>query len=159
MVEELGDLLLQVYFHARIGEERGSDPFNLDEIAKRVAQKLVSRHPHVFSDDPEDRVESSEQVLGNWERIKNREKSRDDIFDGVPTGQPALTLATKYLQRAMKNSRPLPSAEVEIDDLGRAFLALVRLAVEQGIDPERELRQATLAYASSIDRRVEPDRI
>ena len=159
MVEELGDLLLQVYFHARIGEERGSDSFNIDEIATRVAEKLIARHPHVFSGDPADRVESSEQVLGNWERIKNKEKSREDIFDGVPTGQPALTLATKYLQRAVKNSRPLPSIDGGSDDFGRQLLDLVRLAVEKGIDPERELRRATLDYASSIDRRIEPDRI
>lgn len=158
MVEELGDLLLQVFFHARIGEERGDHPFDLDEIATRVAKKLISRHPHVFSGDPADRVESSAQVLGNWERIKNKEKAREDIFDGVPTGQPALTLATKYLQRAMKNARPLPS-EGDSADLGHALLAIVRLAVEQGIDPERELRRATLDYASSIDRRIEPDRI
>lgn len=159
MVEELGDLLLQVYFHARIGEERESDPFNLDEIATRVAQKLISRHPHVFSGDPADRVESSEEVLGNWERIKNKEKSREDIFDGVPIGQPALTLATKYLQRAMKNSRQLPEGDRNSDDIGEALLALVRSAVEQGIDPESELRRATLKFAAGIDRRVEQDRI
>ncbi len=159
MVEELGDLLLQVYFHARIGQERSTDPFDLDEVAQRVAAKLISRHPHVFSEDSAERVETSEQVLGNWERIKNHEKSRNDIFDGVPTGQPALTLATKYLQRAMKNSRALPQANVESDDVGEALLAIVRRAVEQGIDPETELRRAILEYAASIDRRIETDRI
>lgn len=163
MVEELGDLLLQVYFHARIGEERDDDPFDLDEVAERVAAKLISRHPHVFSEDPSERVETSDQVLGNWERIKNEEKSRADIFDGVPTGQPALTLATKYLQRAMKNARALPSDKPsmmdESEDIGTALLTLVRRAVEQGIDPETELRKATLKYAASIDRRIETDRI
>ena len=159
MVEELGDLLLQVYFHARIGQERSGDPFDLDEVAQRVAAKLISRHPHVFSDDPSKRLETSDEVLGNWERIKNEEKSRAEIFDGVPTGQPALTLATKYLQRAMKNSRELPSGSVESDDLGEALLAIVRRAVEAGIDPETELRRATLQYAASLDRRIETDRI
>lgn len=159
MVEELGDLLLQVYFHARIGQERSGNPFDLDEVAQRVAAKLISRHPHVFSDDPAHRLETSDQVLGNWERIKNVEKSRAEIFDGVPTGQPALTLATKYLQRAMKNSRALPSGSVESDDLGEALLAIVRRAVEAGIDPETELRRATLQYAASLDRRIETDRI
>lgn len=159
MVEELGDLLLQVYFHARIGQERSGDPFDLNEVAERVATKLISRHPHVFSDDPTKRLETSEEVLGNWERIKNQEKSRGDIFDGVPTGQPALTLATKYLQRAIKNSRALPAADRESSDIGQALLAIVRIAVEQGIDPESELRRATLKYGESIDRRIETDRI
>ena len=164
MVEELGDLLLQVYFHARIGEEREGDPFDLDEVARRVAEKLVSRHPHVFSDDPQHRIEQSgsegaKEVLGRWERIKNQEKSREDIFDGVPTGQPSLTLATKYLQRAMKNARPLPNPDAAGEDLGDAFLALVRVAVEKGLDPESELRKATMRYAASIDRRIEPDRL
>lgn len=159
MVEELGDLLLQVYFHARIGQERSSDPFDLDEVAQRVAAKLINRHPHVFSEDPAARLETSDQVLGNWERIKNDEKSRRDIFDGVPTGQPALTLATKYLQRAIKNSKPLPVVNIESEEIGEALLALVRRAVEQGIDPETELRSAILKYAASIDRRIETDRI
>ena len=159
MVEELGDLLLQVFFHARIGEERSSDPFDLDQVAERVAMKLISRHPHVFSDDPAERLETSDQVLGNWERIKNQEKSRADIFDGVPTGQPSLILATKYLQRAIKNSRDLPRVDVESDDIGEALLVIVRRAVEQGIDPETELRRAILIYAASIDRRIETDRI
>ena len=159
MVEELGDLLLQVYFHARIGQERSSDPFDLDEVAERVATKLISRHPHVFSDDPSERLETSDQVLGNWERIKNEEKSRADIFDGVPTGQPALTLATKYLQRAMKNARALPFGNDSSDDIGDALLAIIRRAVEAGIDPETELRKATFRYAASIDRRIETDRI
>lgn len=165
IVEELGDLLLQVFFHARIGEERGSDPFDIDLVAEGVAAKLVSRHPHVFTSDPAEKVDSSSEVLRNWERIKNQEKSREDIFDGVPTGQPALSLATKYLQRAMKNSKDLPTVDTGSDlaslteaEIGQALLAIIRVAVEKGIDPESELRRATLRYAESIDRRVEPER-
>ena len=165
IVEELGDLLLQVYFHARIGEERDSQPFDIDLVAERVAAKLVSRHPHVFTTDPENRVESSNEVLRNWERIKNQEKSREDIFDGVPTGQPSLSLATKFLQRAMKNSKAMPAIDTSSDlasladsDIGQALLAIIRIAVEKGIDPESELRRATLRYAESIDRRVEGQR-
>jgi len=165
IVEELGDLLLQVYFHARIGEERESEPFDIDLVAERVAAKLVSRHPHVFTTDPENRVESSNEVLRNWERIKNQEKSREDIFDGVPTGQPSLSLASKFLQRAMKNSKAMPAIDTSSDlasladsDIGQALLAIIRIAVEKGIDPESELRRATLRYAESIDRRVEGQR-
>lgn len=165
IVEELGDLLLQVFFHARIGEERESDPFDIDEVAEGVAAKLVSRHPHVFTSDPAEKVDSSSEVLRNWERIKNQEKARDDIFDGVPTGQPALSLATKYLQRAMKNSKDLPAVDATSDltslaeaEIGQALLAVIRIAVEKGIDPESELRRATLRYAESIDRRVERER-
>jgi XTP/dITP diphosphohydrolase len=165
IVEELGDLLLQVFFHARIGEERESDPFDIDIVAEGVAAKLVSRHPHVFTSDPSQQVDSSSEVLRNWERIKNQEKSREDIFDGVPTGQPALSLATKYLQRAMKNSKEMPTVETNSDlasladgEIGQALLAIIRVAVEKGIDPESELRRATLRYAESIDRRVESER-
>lgn len=166
IVEELGDLLLQVFFHARIGEERERDPFDIDVVAREVARKLVSRHPHVFTDDPEHQVDSADEVLVNWERIKNTEKSRSDIFDGVPTSQPALSLATKYLQRAMKNAKPMPdgsnlsfeSDEIDEAAIGKAFLSLVRLAVEQGVDPESELRKATLEYANGLDRRVEHER-
>lgn len=165
MVEELGDLLLQVFFHARIGEERSVEPFDIDLVATRVTEKLISRHPHVFSDDPVSRVDSSDDVLVNWERIKNQEKSREDIFDGVPVGQPALSLASKFLQRALKNAKEMPATRIDPDllalddsDLGEALLALVRVAVERGIDPESELRRATLRYAESIDRRVNPER-
>lgn len=164
IIEELGDLLLQVFFHARIGEERSEAPFNIEIVAEAVAKKLVSRHPHVFTDDPESAVDSTEDVLRNWERIKNAEKSREDIFDGVPTGQPALSLATKYLQRAMKNQKPLPSDDLRLEDevdataIGQAFLALIRVAVEHGIDPESELRKATFQYAESIDRSVDHGR-
>jgi len=165
IIEELGDLLLQVFFHARIGEERESDPFDIDLVAEGVAAKLVSRHPHVFKSDTAEKVESSSEVLRNWERIKNQEKSREDIFDGVPTGQPALSLATKYLQRAMKNSKDLPTVDTGTDlaslaeaDLGQALLAIIQVAVEKGIDPESELRRATFRYAESIDRRVEVER-
>jgi XTP/dITP diphosphohydrolase len=166
MVEELGDLLLQVFFHARIGEEREEEPFDIEVVAAAVADKLISRHPHVFTDDPKHHVDSAEDVLRNWERIKNTEKSRNDIFDGVPTAQPALSLATKYVQRALKNSRELPDDsqlqlsgnQVDESSIGEALLALVRLAVEQGIDPESELRKATLKYGDSLDRRVIDER-
>jgi XTP/dITP diphosphohydrolase len=155
MVEELGDLLLQVFFHSRIAQERGDNPFSIDDVAERVANKLVSRHPHVFA---EAKVKDSAEVKLKWEEIKNNEKSRTDIFDGVPFGQPALSLAAKVLQRAEKNGRALPKSEVEPEisqqDFGRSMLALVQEALAANLDPESELRAAVLRYVNSLDRKL-----
>lgn len=160
MVEELGDLLLQVFFHARIGQERSDRPFDVDEVANQVATKLISRHPHVFGDLE---VNSSGEVLANWERIKNEEKKRTDIFDGVPLGQPALSLAAKVMLRAKKNGRQIPTSvrdevdsaqTLDNDQLGDALLRLVSLGVATGLDPEDALRGATKRYMDSVDRRI-----
>ena len=159
MVEELGDILLQVFFHSRIGQERSDRPFDVDEVANQVAAKLISRHPHVFGDI---KVSSSGEVLANWERIKNEEKKRTDIFDGVPLGQPALSLAAKVLLRAKKNDRELPqggrgitdSKTLDQDQFGDALLQLISLGVLRGLDPEDSLRTATKRYMDSLDRRI-----
>ena len=160
MVEELGDLLLQVFFHARIGQERSDRKFDIDEVANQVAAKLISRHPHVFGDLT---VNSSDEVLENWERIKNEEKQRRDIFDGVPLGQPALSLAAKVVLRAKKNGREIPMTvkdmdpteqNLEVDEYGEALLQLVSLGVAKGLDPEDALRSATRRYMDSMDRRI-----
>ena len=152
MREELGDLLLQVYFHARIAEEHPSDPFSIDDVAKGIADKLISRHPHVFSNV---KVESSDDVLENWERIKNAEKGRTTVHDGVPIGQPALPLATKLVYRAKKNRIATPKSgerniEKNEEALGAELLSLVSWAVENGIDPEISLRKAALEYRESL---------
>ena len=152
MREELGDLLLQVYFHARIAEEHPSDPFSIDDVAKGIADKLISRHPHVFSNVE---VKSSDDVLENWERIKNEEKGRTTVHDGVPIGQPALPLATKLVYRAKKNRIATPeSGERKIEKseeaLGAELLSLVSWAVENGLDPEVSLRKAALEYRESL---------
>jgi XTP/dITP diphosphohydrolase len=86
MREELGDVLLQVYFHARMAEEHPTDPFSIEDVAQLVAEKLIRRHPHVFA-DVEDL--SSDEVLENWEALKAKEKGRTSAVDGVPVGQPA----------------------------------------------------------------------
>ena len=160
MVEELGDLLLQVFFHARIGQERSDRKFDIDEVANQVAAKLISRHPHVFGDL---KVNSSGEVLENWERIKNEEKQRKDIFDGVPLGQPALSLAAKVVLRAKKNGREIPMTvkdmdpaeqNLEVDEYGEALLQLVSLGVAKGLNPEDALRSATRRYMDSVDRRI-----
>ncbi|MEN9543063.1 MAG: hypothetical protein RL239_716 [Actinomycetota bacterium] len=151
MREELGDLLLQVYFHARIAQEHESQPFDIDDVAKSVADKLISRHPHVFSGAE---VSSSGDVLENWERIKREEKGRTSAHDGVPTGQPALPLATKLIYRAQKNHLEMPElpAETPVDEqmLGEQLLSLVSWAVTHNVDPEVALRKAALQYRAQM---------
>lgn len=152
MREELGDLLLQVYFHSRIAEEDPNDAFSIDDVAKGVADKLISRHPHVFGDV---QVKDSEEVLENWERIKNAEKGRTSIHDGVPTGQPSLPLATKLIYRAKKNHADVPeignrNIEKSEISLGNELLSLISWAVENGLDPEASLRKAALAYREEL---------
>lgn len=154
MREELGDLLLQVYFHARIAQEHPKDSFNIDDVAKGVADKLVNRHPHVFGDT---KVSSSQEVHANWERIKNEEKGRTEFDEGVPLNQPALALAAKFILRAEKNglTRPDPVAPNvdsldEESALGDALLALISWAVKEDLDPEAALRKAALRYRDSI---------
>ena len=149
LLEELGDLLLQVYFHARIAEEHPGNPFNIDDVAKAVGDKLIARHPHVFGDT---KVESSAEVLKNWELLKNAEKGRTNFDDGVPLGQPALSLAAKLISRAEKNSlaTPTPAEVVDEEAVGEALLQLISGAVRVNIDPELALRKAALRYRDSV---------
>lgn len=155
MKEELGDLLLQVYFHARIAEERSDKPFNVNDVAEGVAEKLINRHPHVFG---EASAKTSVEVKQNWEAIKNAEKTRTSVIDGVPLGQPALPLAAKLIHRAGKNGVELPPielqeiqrGEVSEKSVGDALMAIVELADKNNIDPESALRSAALAYAEKL---------
>lgn len=160
MREELGDVLLQVYFHARIAQEHDKEPFNIDDVARVVADKLISRHPHVFSDSKNEvKADSSTDVLENWERIKKAEKGRTSAHDGVPTGQPALPLATKLIYRAQKNHLTTPGhpnlemrnlAEINEAALGDELLSIISLAVEHDIDPEVALRKAALKFRDQM---------
>lgn len=154
MREELGDLLLQVYFHSRIAQEDSNEPFNIDDVAKGVADKLISRHPHVFGDT---KVSSSQEVHANWERIKNEEKGRTEFDEGVPLNQPAISLAAKLILRAEKNGlkspEPIAPTKNSLEDessLGDALLALISWAVKADLDPEAALRKAALRYRDSI---------
>jgi len=154
MLEELGDLLLQVYFHARIAEEDKDQPFNIDDVARTVTDKLVRRHPHVFSDTV---VKNSSEVLENWERQKAVEKGRTSAIDGVPLGQPALSLVTKLLYRVSKfdykldldTSLNLPE-KIDEDKLGALLMGLISQAVEKGVDPEAALRSAAKSLILQI---------
>ncbi|MEY4009238.1 MAG: hypothetical protein RL232_765 [Actinomycetota bacterium] len=147
MQEELGDLLLQVYFHSRMAEEDAKQPFNIEDVAKSVADKLIRRHPHVFAGAI---VDSSADVLENWEKQKASEKGRTSAIDGVPLAQPALPLATKVLYRLKKLNYDLAVSEpiklkddVDQDQFGQILLGLITQAVDKGLDPEAALRQAT----------------
>jgi len=154
MQEELGDLLLQVYFHSRIAEENTDQPFNIEDVARTVADKLVRRHPHVFGDS---KVENSAEVLANWEVQKAAEKGRTSAIDGIPLAQPALSLVTKLLYRAEKFNYQLPIAmphkmadEINQDQFGQLLLGLISQAVNKGLDPEAALRGAVKSLITQI---------
>ncbi|MFD9795358.1 nucleoside triphosphate pyrophosphohydrolase [Streptomyces sp. NPDC059070] len=147
--EELGDVLLQVVFHARIAEEGdpadGSEPFSVDDVAATIVEKLIHRHPHVFG---EERAETPEEVREHWLRQKAAEKRRESVTDGVPLGQPALALAAKLASRARigELAVPLPAGE----GAGYRLLALAVAAEAEGVDPEAALRAAARAYRDAI---------
>lgn len=144
MREELGDILLQVYFHARIAQDSVEDPFTIEDIAQSITEKLIRRHPHVFGDA---KVSGSGEVLENWEKIKAVEKGRTSALDGIAMAQPALTLVEKLLYRAEKNDLEIslptaPQLEVSAteDSVGQALLEVIAWANRNGIDAERALR-------------------
>jgi XTP/dITP diphosphohydrolase len=145
--EELGDLLLQVYFHAVIGEESGA--FTIDDVARGITEKMYRRNPHVFGpqpDDPADGPQDAAAVNEIWQAIKDRDKPRASPTDGLPETLPALLYAAKALERS--HSDPIRLAEATEDTtsdrrrIGDRLLALVQEAVEDGIDPEQALRDA-----------------
>jgi len=154
MQEELGDLLLQVYFHSRMAEEDAKQPFNIEDVAKSVTDKLIRRHPHVFAGES---VSGSEEVLENWEKQKAAEKGRNSATDGVPLAQPALPLATKVIYRLNKLNYQLPisepiklPADIDQDQFGQILLGLITQAVDKGLDPEAALRTATKGLITQI---------
>ena len=155
MQEELGDLLLQVYFHARVAEDHKTAPFDIEDIAKSIADKLERRHPHVFGDAS---VKDSAEVVENWEKQKATEKGRTSAIDGVPLAQPALPLIAKLLYRAEKFDYQLEiekelqlNANTDSDSFGKLMVGLIAQAVELGIDPEASLRNAAKGLISDIE--------
>nr|WP_243745201.1 nucleoside triphosphate pyrophosphohydrolase [Streptomyces hainanensis] len=151
--EELGDVLLQVIFHARIAEENPEEPFDIDDVAAGIVAKLVRRHPHVFGDA---HAETPEDVKALWFAAKAEEKRRESVTDGVPLSQPGLALATKLTARARHAGLPLPGpAEPaapagRADDYGYRLLVLAAEAEAAGVDPETALRGAARAYRDTI---------
>lgn len=152
--EELGDLLLQVVFHARIAEEQPEDAWGFDEVAAEVTAKMVRRHPHVFGDTPADQVD--------WEADKRAEKQRSSAVDGVPPGLPALALADKVLGRVARSGLPVevPAAvrspgdlgaqASTADTLGELLLGVVEAARADGLDPEQALRAAVRRLSDRV---------
>lgn len=147
--EELGDLLLQVVFHARIAAEHPTEPFTLDDVAAGIAAKLRRRHPHVFADA---QVRDAEHVSTRWDEIKRAEKERGSALDGVPAGLPALARAQALLDRARRAGLTTPtaastgepdgSADVDPTEVGAALLSTVLRAQAAGVDAEAALRAA-----------------
>lgn len=147
--EELGDLLMQVYFHARIAQEtpREEGGFDVDDVATGIADKLVRRHPHVFAGLE---VADADEVERNWEAIKAEEKQRTGPTEGIPASLPALAYADKVLGRLERSGAPtLP----EGDDIGSRLLALVAEARVAGVDPETALRVVVRKVAEGPDGR------
>jgi XTP/dITP diphosphohydrolase len=131
--EELGDLLLQVYFHAVVAEEEGA--FSIDDVARGITEKMYRRNPHVFCPASDDHPEDAAGVNEAWQAIKERDKPRESHTDGLPDTLPALLYAAKVVERG---GQP----PVEPDQLGDRLLALVAEAVDEGIDPEQALRDS-----------------
>lgn len=144
--EELGDLLLQVVFHARVAET-----FDMDDVAAGIVEKLVRRHPHVFGSV---RAESADEVNDNWEAIKAAERAakggESSVLDGVPMGQPSMALAAQLLRRAERAGAPESLAAAVGQGVARELFDLVRRAQEAGLDPEAELRTAARAYRDRV---------
>jgi len=155
--EELGDLLLQVVFHARIAQET-DDTFSLDAIAQGVVDKLVRRHPHVFTDLV---VTSSEELEANWAKVKQEEKQRESVTDGVPLAMPALQLATQLVYRARKSGIVAADPQVKEDlrnvvgevtqeNIAALLIATVELAREVDIESESVLRAEMMRYRTRV---------
>jgi tetrapyrrole methylase family protein/MazG family protein len=174
--EELGDLLFQIVFHARLASEKGA--FDLGDVARSVHDKLVNRHPHVFGDVEAD---TAEQVVTNWETIKKGEKKRDSVTEGIPMSLPALMLANKLARKARSiGLEPLPhggdaphelfasltlqaaTAELHPDDplsreaeeqrhlVGEVLFVVADLAQKLGVDAEQALRARALALREAV---------
>ncbi|KQR12447.1 nucleoside triphosphate hydrolase [Cellulomonas sp. Leaf334] len=141
--EELGDLLLQVVFHARIATEHPSDPFDVDDVAADLVAKLVRRHPHVFED-----AELDGDVHVQWDRLKTAEKQRASALDGVPLALGALARAQKVAGRAARAglTAPVPAG----DGLGERLLALVLEADAAGVDAEGALRRTAATWEHDL---------
>ncbi|NNG18311.1 MazG family protein [Naumannella sp. ID2617S] len=146
--EELGDLLLQVVFHATIAAQEGR--FDVDEVARGVADKLVARHPWVFSDQgvPDD-------LNATWEAGKRAEKGRTSSLDGIPERLSALARADKVIARTASHGVPLdlPSAPITAEEVGAEALALVSRARASGIDAEQAVRDALRSVEEDVRRR------
>lgn len=159
VLEELGDVLYQVIFHSDIASTGSlGKPFNLEDVALYMEQKMISRHPHVFGDEAQKtkyKAETGDDVVQNWEDHKRKEKpQRQSVLDGVPQQLPALALAAKVMNKAEKigifqdEDPAIPISNEQ--ELGKLLLAVVQSARAMGLDPERALRQETRQLQKEI---------
>jgi len=155
--EELGDLLLQVVFHARIASEQAG--FTIDDVSDAIAEKLIRRHPHVFADAT---AQSAEQVEADWHARKAKEKGRTSVTEGIPAELPALLKAGKLQSRSSVLQAELPALAQQAaaqsalagirdeSDLGQLLLAVVEECRQRGWDAEGALRRSVTERAKQI---------
>ena len=143
LVDELGDVLFQVYFLALLLEERGQG--DLVQVADHVREKLIRRHPHVFGSVGAD---TAEEVRRNWDQVKRDDERGGELFGDIPETLPSTLYAKKVLKRAESAGFVLDSAA---EDPGERLLAAVRAAVDAGVDPELALRQAADRFKNEVD--------
>ncbi len=143
LCEELGDVLLQVMFHSRIAEEEGR--FTVDDVYTGVCKKMIERHPHIFGDVS---VNSVDDVLTNWDAIKQNSKNRSSLseqLDGVCKALPALMLASKYVSKSLKSGINIESKTnldvVDEENIGELLFDIVVLAKKNKVDPELALQK------------------
>ena len=161
IIEELGDVLLQVVFHARIGEE-SVQPWDIDDVARGITDKLIRRHPHVFGDAS---VTDAAATEVNWQKLKQDEKARTSVAEGVPVSMPPLVQAAKLMRRAGHGGvdHSVVSAEARRSaaqlvaqsdgDFGFALLTLVELAHESGADADAQMREAVRQLRATLESR------
>ena len=144
-MDELGDVLFQVYFLALLLEERGAG--SLEGVADQLVEKLIRRHPHVFGDAEAD---TAEDVVATWGAVKRDQERGGQIFGELPEVLPSTLYAKKVLKRARAAGADEPSG----DGHGEALLEAVRAAVDAGADPELELRRAADRYREQVERQA-----
>jgi len=165
MIEELGDVLYQVVFHADIAAHTPGEEFTLEDVAANMTAKMIGRHPHVFGDSAQKdalNIQSGSDVSGMWDELKKADKGhRTSVLDGIPQSMPALALADKVLGKAEKigildADAPAALALSNETELGGVLLAIVTSARANGLDAERALRTVLRELQDEI-RDVEKD--
>lgn len=165
MREELGDVLIQVIFHAQLAEEAGH--FDLEDVAREVNEKLIRRHPHVFGDNP---LQTSDQVLTQWDKIKAQEraaagKPAPGIFKDLPPRLPSLMYAEAVWKQIQKKKLPVDgvvdqgkiaslSAELDEAGLGRRLFEIAAACRAQGLDPEAALRHEAQRVQDEVEKKL-----
>ena len=152
LCEELGDMMLQVMFHSRIAEEEGR--FTVDDVYTGVCKKMIERHPHIFADV---QVESVDDVLTNWDAIKQNSKKRETLkeqLDGVCKALPSLMLASKYISKSLKNGVDIKCdmsiPEITEENMGDMLFELVAICKKNGIDAELALQRKCERFLNEI---------